>query len=144
MPRVQESFEKSRPAELKSRATYQIHSFFDPQPVKGADVYFLRGILHDWPDADAIKIARQLVPAMGPNSRIVLFENVMPEFEDGSNALMHLTCALDMKMMATFNSRERTKTDWIELMKKADERLTLKKFTTPAGSALTGLVFGLN
>lgn len=32
---------------LEGRVTWQVHDFFQPQPVKGADVYLLRRILHD-------------------------------------------------------------------------------------------------
>lgn len=73
----------------------------------------------------------------------MLFEHVLPEFEDGSSAIMHFASAMDMEMMAMFNSRERTKKDWAELMKAADEKLELREFGTPAGSTLTGLVFEL-
>jgi hypothetical protein len=37
-----------------------VHDFFKPQPVKNASVYFLRSIIHDWPDAEAKKILKNL------------------------------------------------------------------------------------
>lgn len=36
--------------ELQKRVEFQSHDFFQEQPVKGADVYLLRFILHDHPD----------------------------------------------------------------------------------------------
>ena len=38
--------------------------FFLEQPVKSADVYLIRWILHDWPNTYAFKILRALVPAL--------------------------------------------------------------------------------
>lgn len=38
------------PADLRGRISFQAHDFFQEQPVKGADVYLLRLVLHDWSD----------------------------------------------------------------------------------------------
>lgn len=38
------------PENVKDRITWMPHNFFDKQPVKGADVYLFRFILHDHPD----------------------------------------------------------------------------------------------
>lgn len=38
------------PEEVKDRVQFMPHDFFTEQPVKGADVYLLRFILHDHPD----------------------------------------------------------------------------------------------
>ncbi|KAF1938263.1 S-adenosyl-L-methionine-dependent methyltransferase [Clathrospora elynae] len=37
------------PRYANTNIEFQAHDLFTPQPVKGADVYFLRWILHDWP-----------------------------------------------------------------------------------------------
>lgn len=58
--------------------TLQEHDFFTEQPVRGADVYFLRMILHDWPDEAATKILRQLVPALKPGARILINDHCVP------------------------------------------------------------------
>ena len=42
----------------------QKHDFFEPQPVLGARYYHMRGILHDWPDDDCVRILKALAPAM--------------------------------------------------------------------------------
>ena len=61
------------------RVQFMAHSFLTPQPVKGAKVYFLRFICHDYSDKYASEILRQIVPAMGKDSRIVVMDGVMPE-----------------------------------------------------------------
>lgn len=62
------------PAELKGRIAFQAHDFFRKQPVQGAEVYFFRFILHNWADKYAIQILRNLLPAMKPGSRIIIYE----------------------------------------------------------------------
>lgn len=143
LPTVEAKYESTCPSELKSRVTYRAHSFFDPQPVKGADVYYMRAILHDWPDSKAIEIVKRLVAAMEPNSRILLLESVTPEFDQVPTPLMHLLSCLDLEMMAMFNSKERTIKEWEDLMKSADDRLILEKTISPPGSHLSSLQFRL-
>ena len=66
------------PAHAMDKVTLQAHDFFEPQPVEGADVYFLRMILHDWPDHLAMKILRQLIPALKPGARIIINDHCIP------------------------------------------------------------------
>lgn len=67
------------PPELIDRLTFMEHDFFTTQPVKGADVYYLRWILHDWSDKYSICILRSLIPALKPGARIVVNEHILPE-----------------------------------------------------------------
>ncbi|GJC97891.1 sterigmatocystin 8-O-Methyltransferase [Colletotrichum higginsianum] len=70
--------QKSLPAELQGRVQFMAHDFFSLQPVKDADIYFFRWILHDWSDEHAVKIIRSLVPALRPGARVILNELVVP------------------------------------------------------------------
>lgn len=63
---------------VRGRITMQAHDFFQPQPVKGADVYFLRRVLHDWPDEFAAKMLRQLIPALKHGAVILINEFCLP------------------------------------------------------------------
>ncbi|KAF4587529.1 hypothetical protein GQ602_004222 [Ophiocordyceps camponoti-floridani] len=54
------------------------HDFFKEQPVKGAKAYFLRQIIHDWSDTTSVKILSHLAAAMAPDSRVLIFETVLP------------------------------------------------------------------
>lgn len=65
---------KTLPERLKGRVEFMDHDLFQEQPVKGAQVYFFRWILHDWSDKYALKILRSLLPAMRDGSRVVLYE----------------------------------------------------------------------
>ncbi len=75
---VVEQGRKSLPESLKPRITFQEHDFFTPQP-QSADIYLLRFILHDHPDAAAVNIVKSLVPAMRDGSRLLINDGVLPE-----------------------------------------------------------------
>ncbi|KAL9620385.1 MAG: hypothetical protein Q9160_005085 [Pyrenula sp. 1 TL-2023] len=61
----------------KSRMAFMEHDFLTPQE-QIADVYLLRRVLHGWSDSNAIKILRNLIPALRPGARIVVNDQVMP------------------------------------------------------------------
>lgn len=71
--------EKDLPEEYHGRVQFQLHSFFTPQPIKNADVYFFRLIFHDWADEQCIDILRNLVPALKNGAKILINEIVLPE-----------------------------------------------------------------
>jgi ribosomal protein RSM22 (predicted rRNA methylase) len=64
---------------LKRRIEFVPHDMFEEQPVKNADVYLLRYVLHDWGDKYCIDIIRNLVPALKRGARIVIQDHVLPE-----------------------------------------------------------------
>lgn len=103
-----------------------VHDFFTPQPVKGAQVYYIRRVFHDWQDDEACKILQAIIPAMAPDSRILISDMALPEPvgpEDDSAVW------LDLMMMA-IGGKERTKGDWGRLMDKAGLKL-VKLWQTP-------------
>ncbi|KAL2163196.1 hypothetical protein VTH06DRAFT_5252 [Thermothelomyces fergusii] len=73
-----ELWPRENPEALSSgRVTFQEHDFFNENPVKGADVYWLRYIIHDWSDDYCVNILRAIRAAMGPRSRIIICDQVM-------------------------------------------------------------------
>jgi sterigmatocystin 8-O-methyltransferase len=54
---IAEGREEVCPDALKGRVQYQANNFFEGQPVKGADVYYMRHILHDHPDTSVPSIS---------------------------------------------------------------------------------------
>lgn len=69
----------SIPPDLEGRLELRPHNFFTEQPVKNADVYFLRSILHDWSDKYAVLILRNLIPALKDGAKIIINEVCLPE-----------------------------------------------------------------
>lgn len=77
LPKVIEDAKTKAPAELSDRLIFQAHNFFEEQPVKNADIYFFRWILHDWSDKYCIKIIRALIPALKPGARLLFSERCL-------------------------------------------------------------------
>lgn len=67
------------PVDLESRLSFREYDFFTPQNVEGADVYFMRSILHDWPDVQAVEILRNQAVALKPGAKMLLNEICLPE-----------------------------------------------------------------
>jgi demethylsterigmatocystin 6-O-methyltransferase len=89
----------------------------------GAKFYYLRTVLHDYPDEKCIAILQNLIPAMDKDSRILIDEMVLP------NSGVHWqVTSVDLTMMACLGSQERTKEQWYMLLDKAGLKI-LKIYT---------------
>jgi hypothetical protein len=94
--------------------------FFNVDSIPDAqdgDVYFMRTILHDWSNEEAVEILRNIHTKMGSKKATLLIgEMAIPERSvvGVPPAMYHV----DMQMMAIFASaKERTPTMWKELLK---------------------------
>lgn len=126
--------------DISSRITFQGHDFTQTQPVQGADVYLLRMILHDWPDAEAITILQQIVASMNPvSSRLLIMDTVLPVPGSVPVSVERIVRVRDLSMMQAFNSKERDLEDWIVLLHAANERLSLVNVVQPFGSDMSVL-----
>ncbi|KAF4628136.1 hypothetical protein G7Y89_g10015 [Cudoniella acicularis] len=124
----------SLPAEIAGRIEFVEHDFFTPQPVKDADVYLLRMIIHDWPDADAVRILKQLVEVMKEGSRIVIMDMVLPIPGTTSQTLEAALRQKDLMMRQVLNAKEREVEDWHTLVRKVDEGMHIVAIRRPEGS----------
>ncbi|EXJ88623.1 hypothetical protein A1O1_05553 [Capronia coronata CBS 617.96] len=148
------------PPELRPRFTFMPHDFYSLQPVRGAAVYFLRMILHDYSDPYAMKILRAVVPSMAPESRIVIMDQVMPPavglVPDPVERMMRTQ---DLQMMMLTNAKERDAGEWDDLLRKAGDglvegvfghsglqgkrkRLGIMNIQTPPGSTMSLIEVG--
>ncbi|KUI63894.1 Demethylsterigmatocystin 6-O-methyltransferase [Cytospora mali] len=107
------------------------HDFFAEQPIKGAPIYYLRRILHDWSDDACVTILRHLAAAMDRAlpSRVVIAEQILP-----TRGVSNQSAFVDMFMM-TCTGMERTERQWGQLLARAGLRIE-KVYTTP------GIPFG--
>lgn len=88
------------------------HDFFTPQPIKGAKAYYLKMVLHDWPDEQCRQILSNIKPALkAGHSRILLNEVVVPE----TGAQWYET-SLDVLMMTVHSAQERREREWRALV----------------------------
>ena len=77
LPVIEQARDKV-PKALSDRVQFMEHDFFTPQTVT-ADVYLLRWIFHNYPDAYCVKILQNLVPAMKKGARVIVVDNIVPE-----------------------------------------------------------------
>ncbi|KAK1217854.1 hypothetical protein PQX77_019474 [Marasmius sp. AFHP31] len=61
----------------ESRVDFIAGDFFETLPATDQDVYYLRNIIHNWPDAEALKIMTTVRAAMGKNSRLLIHDYVL-------------------------------------------------------------------
>lgn len=121
---------------IKSRISFMSHDFFKPQPVVDAHVYFLRMIIHDWPDKEALVILQHLrhVLERNPAARIVFMDTVLPQ--PGTTTALHeqRLRVRDLMMRQVFNSKEREMEEWKALLDQAG--LELSEVTMPDDSVM--------
>lgn len=132
--------ERQRPAELADRVQYMQHNIFTEQPVRGADVYFLRAIFHNWSDTYGAKILQSLVPALKPGAKVVINDEVMPEPGSVPPALAAQLRSNDLHMLSLQNGCEREMGEWENLFTKAHPGFRFHGGQQPPGSGLWILV----
>lgn len=117
----------------------QSHDIFSPQKLKGmshqstpltrfesnadfvlgARVYYMRYILHDWPDRQCVEILQNLRAGMTEESTIFIDEMVMPE----SGASWRAT-QMDLVMACCFASTERSLPEFEVLLNEAGLKIS--------------------
>ncbi|CCL98008.1 uncharacterized protein FIBRA_00001 [Fibroporia radiculosa] len=97
------------------------HDFFTAQPVRGAEAYLLRYILHIWSDENCVTILKHLKDAMGPTSRILIADHVLHSTAESGQlksapaplpvnyGVAHIYNNMhDLNIMSVMNGMERT------------------------------------
>ncbi|KAH6705376.1 O-methyltransferase-domain-containing protein, partial [Leptodontidium sp. MPI-SDFR-AT-0119] len=110
------------PDEIASRITFQAHDFHTTQPVKGADIYLFRWILHNHSDKYAVNMLRQLIPALKKGARVLINDHCLrePGQEKGWDEKIMRT--MDLVMLTLLNAQERTEGEFRELFGVVDKR----------------------
>ncbi|OTA91920.1 hypothetical protein M434DRAFT_396864 [Hypoxylon sp. CO27-5] len=91
------------------------HNFFEPQPIHGSRAYFFHAIFHDWPEAEALRILKNIVPAFKKGySKLLICDVVIPP----TGASLY-QAVLDVNMMVHISSYERTEAMWKKLLNEA-------------------------
>ncbi|KAI5288167.1 hypothetical protein KEM54_005424 [Ascosphaera aggregata] len=116
----------------EGRVDFQVHDFFLENPVKGADIYWIRYVLHDWPDDEAIRILSAVRKSMSLKSKLILCEQVMnttagcPDIPSAPEPLpanygtfIKYSHCRDVAMMCLHNGIERTPAELRELVQKS-------------------------
>ena len=80
------------PRRLRPRVKCIGGDFFESVPA--SDGYLLASVLHDWDDASATRILRNVAAAGGPGAQVVLVEGIIP-----ADDLPHLLKTMDLVML---------------------------------------------
>ncbi|KAK0437395.1 S-adenosyl-L-methionine-dependent methyltransferase [Armillaria borealis] len=125
-------------AVVDGRVQFKAIDFFSESPVKDCDVYFLKNILHNWPDKECATILTRVGNAMSTNSRLLICdyiiqhayrdknisepvglklapEPLLPNYGAGRMTQYNI----DLDMMCMYNSQERSLDHFIRLGKEA-------------------------
>jgi hypothetical protein len=124
------------PLEFKNRIEFMAQDFLDPQMLQGVDVFIIRWVLHNWSDKYCIQILRNLIPAMKPGTKVLLYEFVLTR-EPEKDVTRKAALRLDMVMATGFNGRERTAEGFQMLLAAADERYVMRSVKCPIASGLS-------
>jgi len=114
-------------AGLTERAEAVAGDFFEEVP-RGADVYVLSWILHDWDDESALRILKNCRTAIGDAGRLLVIEMILPSADEPrspkASYLEQLAKVTDLEMLAVVGGRERTRAEYGELLARAGFELT--------------------
>ena len=113
-PEVKSLYEP--PGELADRCAFVAGDLFRQWPVQSEAVVLAR-VLHDWPDADALRILRCAREAMPTGGSLYVVEMVLGE-TTGAGGL------LDLNMLVMTGGRERTLQGFRDLLDDAGFRLS--------------------
>jgi DNA-binding HxlR family transcriptional regulator len=95
--------------------------FFESVPA-AADVYVLSQVLHDWGDAECVRILGACARAASPDARLLVLEQVLPD--DGAASPVTFT---DLNMLVLLGGRERTLAQFEQLLEAAGWQLVERR-----------------
>ncbi|KNZ74282.1 Sterigmatocystin 8-O-methyltransferase [Termitomyces sp. J132] len=121
----------------EKRIEFKAFDFLADSPIEGCDVYYLKNIIHDWPDNECIQILRNIRAVLKPGACILIHEYVLQHANHtdassstftnapepmlpnyGIGRIRQYNC--DIAMMVIHNGKERTLDNFIDIASKAD------------------------
>jgi hypothetical protein len=91
--------------------------FFESVP-PGFDLYLLKSVLHDWDDAAALTILRNIREALPDEGRLLIIERLLPDSPHDDPE----TVWLDLHMLCVTGGRERSLAQYLALIAEAGLR----------------------
>lgn len=132
-PAVENARKQIERAGLASRCDVAGGDFFEQVPA-GADCYILASVIHDWDDEHSLRILKQCRRSMDHGKRLLLVECVIP---DSSEPLF--SKLLDLQMLVVTGGRERTETQFRDLLTAAEFRVSRVIQTTAPECVIEGV-----
>jgi hypothetical protein len=90
------------------------HDYLTLQPIAGAKAYHLRAVAYNLGDAELVQLLKQIVPAMAPDSKVLIAENILAD--DGKGTAF--STVTDMIMLC-IGGKERTERGFREVLDRA-------------------------
>ncbi len=112
---VLEKTVKLIPENLKERCSVAAGNFFG-EILKGADLYTMKWIMHDWSDEECVQILENCYAAMPKGAKLLIIDAVIP---DDSLNKPHIAKLLDIVMLACLTGRERTLNEFKILLQRS-------------------------
>ncbi|KYK60650.1 O-methyltransferase [Drechmeria coniospora] len=122
---------------VSNRIRFQAHDFFTEQPVKDADVYFFRWIIHNYSTPYAVKLLKNLVPALKPGARVVINDHCLRKPGSEEPWDERLIRSMDLVMLTLLNAQEREEHEFRALFAAADDRFVFKGVTRTEDSRMS-------
>ncbi|POR33278.1 Sterigmatocystin 8-O-methyltransferase [Tolypocladium paradoxum] len=122
---------------VAERIQLQAHDFFKEQPVKGADVYFFRWIIHNYSTPYAVKLLKNLVPALKPGARVLINDHCLRDPGSENPWDERLMRSMDLVMLTLLNAQERDEHEFRALFAAADERFVFKGVARTEGCRMS-------
>lgn len=116
-PAVENARKQIELAGLASRCEIAGGDFFEAVPA-GAGCYILASVIHDWDDEHSLRILKQCRKAMDRGSRLLLVECVLPDSSEPFFSKL-----LDLQMLVVTGGRERTESQFKDLLTAAEFRV---------------------
>jgi hypothetical protein len=108
--------------------------FFESVPA-GGDVYLLRRVVHNWANDQAVAILANCRNAIGDQpARLLIADTIMPDRPIPGPAADEVTFTLDLHMLVLLGARERSESEFRDLLRAAGFRLDGVLATTPEGT----------
>lgn len=89
-------------------------------------VYFFRWIIHNYSTPYAVKLLKNLVPAMKPGARVVINDHCLREPGLENPWDEKLMRSMDLVMLTLLNAQEREEQEFKSLFEAADKRFVFK------------------
>jgi 6-hydroxytryprostatin B O-methyltransferase len=128
-------------AGVEDRVRFQVQDFFERQPAElQPRAYFMKSILHDWNDADCVRLLRPLLPGLERGARLFSMDRMaylpaegkVPTHQESQSQ------GMDLMMWSLLGAKERNVEQWKDLAFKVDKRLKVLNYRT-----LTGCDWGM-
>ncbi|CAF4884434.1 unnamed protein product [Rotaria sp. Silwood2] len=120
-----EHAQKQSPNEFQQKKIesnrYQFVSgdMFKPETIPQADSYVLKFIIHDWNDEDSIKILKSIRAANKSREQKLITIFIVEMILLPNNKNNWVARVMDIEMLSFLNAKERTKAEYIQLLKES-------------------------